>query len=468
MENQTPQSQSSESTRSVVTRNEANLPGSTIRPPTLVSGMSFLQRHRLRRRRDEENALAESLNTVQDAVDRLTEASSNLSSLLDEPIPRILTPNLVTDEYSGEAEVNRSRAKRRKTDSGGMSPITKYGFRGRVVPGPLQMRIASCDGGCITDPPGARMIRHYWPENVLQNNKSVYCTASSECNIVYRHAGRTPFCLKKVVIKAPKAGFDAPIQEGMVFVSMTSENLLKRTSHYRLREPTPPILPSSRVPLDDRGEATINRIPLYDYNFTRSGHAHLAQDSAHNRPPSRRAAYPSAQVIPMSNSNDGATGSRRNIHGMEDRANHAMDSPNPVFPLIDLGDSSTSPPRTISPPIAPLFNVEMSCDDPSDDEEEESSAGVLADLADRCRREYPPLSSSSSEDDEEDGGHSHTLRRRIRALRATPRKIEWSTSIIPSNEVGDLKPKIEILAPHAKFFIESKSGTVSIKFDPPV
>ena len=252
----------------------------------------------------------------------------------------------------------------------------------------------------------------------------------------------------------------------MVFVSMTSEDLLKRTSHYHLRERTPPIPPLSRAPLDDRGEATINRISLYDYNFTRSGHAHLAQGSAHDRPPSRRAAYPSAQVIPISDSSNGAVGSRRNIHGMENRSNRIVDLPNPIFPLIDLGDSSSPPPRTISPPIAPLFNVEMSCDDPSDDEEEESSAGVLADLADRCRRDYPPLTSSSSEDDEEDGGHSRTLRRRIRTLRSTPRKIEWNTSIRPGNDAGSSRPKI--LAPHAKFFIESKSGTVSIKFDPPV
>ncbi|MCJ1388368.1 hypothetical protein MMC18_001214 [Xylographa bjoerkii] len=444
------------------------MPSSATRPHTQASGMSFLQRHRLRRRRDEENALAESLNTVQDAVDRLTEASSNLSSLLDEPIPRILTPSLIAEEYSGEAEVNRSRAKRRKIDSGGMSPTIQYGYRGQVVPGPLQMRIASCDGGCIADPAGARTIRHYWPENILQNNKSVYCTESGECNIIYRHAGRTSFCLRKVVIKAPKAGFDAPIQEGMMFVSMTSEDLLKRTSHYHLRDPTPPILPSSRVPLDDRGEATINRIPLYDYNFTGSGYAHLTRDSAHNRPPSRRAAYPSAQVMPTSTSSAGIVGDRRSIPGMENRINLVAEPPNPVFPLVDLGDSSTPPPRTISPPIAPLFNVEMSCDDPSDDEEEESSAGVLADLADRCRREYPPLTSSSSEDDEEDGGPSRAIRRRIRALRSTPRKIEWNSSRIPGNEVGDLKPKLEILAPHAKFFIESKSGTVSIKFDPPV
>ncbi|MCJ1282988.1 hypothetical protein MMC26_002315 [Xylographa opegraphella] len=462
MEDQTPQRHSSER-RSVNTRNAVNGPGSANRPPTLPPGMSFLQRHRLRRRRDDENALADSLNTVQDAVDRLTEASSNLSSLLDEPIPRILTPNLVTDGYSGEAEVNRSRAKRRKIDSGGMSPITKYGYRGSVVPGLLQMRIESCDGGYIPDPPGARMMRHYWPENILQNNKSVYCTASGECNIVYRHAGRAPFCLKKVVIKAPKAGFDAPVQEGMIFVSMAFEDLLKRTSHYHLRERLPPVPPLSRMPLDYRDPATVNRIPLYDDIFTRSGHAHLAQDSAHDRPPSRRAAYPSAQVVPVSDSSNGAVGNRRDLHGMDNRANVIT---TPVFPLIDLGDSSSPPPRTTSPTNAPLFNVEMSCDDPSDDEEEESSAGVLADLADRCRREYPPLTSSSSEDDEEDGGHSRTLRRRIRTLRSAPRSIEWNVTMGPDTEVGGLKPKM--LTPHAKFFIERKSGTVSIKFDPPV
>ena len=210
MDNQSPQNHISERSRGTTTRSEGHVPNSATRPHTNASNISFLQRHRLRRRRDEENALAESLNTVQDAVDRLTEASSSLSSLLDEPIPRILTPNIMTNEYLEEAEVNRRRAKRRKIDAGGMSPTVHYGYRGQVVSGPLQMRIASCDGGCIADVPGTRIIRRYWPENILENNKSVYCTESDECNIMYRHAGRTPFCLKKVVIKAPKAGFDAP------------------------------------------------------------------------------------------------------------------------------------------------------------------------------------------------------------------------------------------------------------------
>ena len=252
----------------------------------------------------------------------------------------------------------------------------------------------------------------------------------------------------------------------MIFVSMTSEDLLKSTAHYHLRERIPPIPQLSRVPLDDRNEAISNRIPLYDYNFTRSGHAHLAQGSIHDRPPSRRAAYPSAHVIPTSDSSNGAVRSRGNIRGLENRANPITEMPDPIFPLVDLGDSSSPPPRNISPPIGPLFNVEISCEDPSDDEEEESSAGVLADLADRCRRDYPPLTSSSSEDDEEDGGPSRAFRRRIRTLRSAPRRIEWNTSIKPGNDVGGSKPKI--LAPHAKFFIESKSGTVSIKFDPPV
>ena len=254
----------------------------------------------------------------------------------------------------------------------------------------------------------------------------------------------------------------------MIFVSMTSEDLLKRTAHYHLREPAPPTLPLSRAPLDDRGEATINTIPFNDNNMPESEHTHLNRDYTHNHPPLRRAAYPSAQVISTSTSSAGVFRNRRNIHGMGNRISNEVDPPNPIFPLIDLGDSSTPPPRTISPPVEPLFNVEISCDDPSGDEEEESSAGVLADLADRCRREYPPLTSSSSEDEEENGRPSRASRRRIRALRSVPRKIEWNSTEMLGNEVGDLKPMLEMLAPHAKFFIENKSGTVSIKFDPPV
>ena len=148
---------------------------------------------------------------VQQAVDRLNEASSNLSTLLDQPIPRIGSPEMTAREYSGEAEMNRRR-KRRKLESdvpstGHMSGFS-YGFRGQAVPGPLVMELVSCDGGIHTD--AARNGKEYWPENVLRNDKSVYCTDSNKCNIILRHMGKTAFCLKKLVIKSPERGFTAP------------------------------------------------------------------------------------------------------------------------------------------------------------------------------------------------------------------------------------------------------------------
>ena len=169
-------------------------------------------RHRARQRVQVRATPTGSGGTVQQAVERLNEASSNLSSLLDQPIPRIGSPDTSAREYSGEAEVNRRRAKRRKLDadpsSAGHLKGFSYGYRGQVVPGPLKMEIVSCDGGLHME--AARHGREYWPENVLRNDKNVYCTDDNKCNLILRHMGETTFCLKKLVIKAPERGFTAP------------------------------------------------------------------------------------------------------------------------------------------------------------------------------------------------------------------------------------------------------------------
>lgn len=102
----------------------------------------------------------------------------------------------------------RGRLKRRKLESDDNREGFRgfnYGHNGQVVPGPLKMEIASCDGGTF-DPYGESSF----PDNVLRNDQSVYCTKSSRCNIVLQHRGEAPFCLKKIVIKAPRTGFDAP------------------------------------------------------------------------------------------------------------------------------------------------------------------------------------------------------------------------------------------------------------------
>ena len=150
--------------------------------------------------------------TVQQAVDRLNEASSNLSSLLDQPIPRMGSPDMSAREYSGESDVVRRGAKRRKVVADPLSighlKGFSYGYRGQVKSGPLKMEIVYCDGGLHTE--AARHGKEYWLENVLRNDKSVYCTDNNKCDLVLRHMGETTFCLKKLVVKAPAKGFTAP------------------------------------------------------------------------------------------------------------------------------------------------------------------------------------------------------------------------------------------------------------------
>lgn len=198
------------SPRASVLASDAQAPTSAIRSRTYAAPSERLIRN-IRWHHHGEPTGPGSAGTVQEAVERLNEASSNLSSLLDRPIPRIESPDLSTREYSGEAEVNRRRAKRRKLDSESLAEGFKgfsYGYRGQVVPGQLKMEIESCDGGLHAD--AARHGRDYWPDNVLRNDRSVYCTDRSNCNIVMRHQGTTAFCLTKLVIKAPERGFTAP------------------------------------------------------------------------------------------------------------------------------------------------------------------------------------------------------------------------------------------------------------------
>ncbi|KAF2630348.1 hypothetical protein BU25DRAFT_408300 [Macroventuria anomochaeta] len=103
------------------------------------------------------------------------------------------------------------RTKRRKLDHGSSRNAEyqshKYGYKGQMVPGRLCMEVVSCDGGQITrDNP----MKIYDVGNVLKNDKSVYCSESSKCNLLLKHIGDAPFALEKVVIRAPDRGFTSP------------------------------------------------------------------------------------------------------------------------------------------------------------------------------------------------------------------------------------------------------------------
>lgn len=134
------------------------------------------------------------------------------SSNLNDPIP--IPPLMPQSASTPSGRDGRGRLKRRKLDADDNREGFRgfnYGHNGQVISGALKMEIASCDGGTF-DPDGDSSF----PDNVLRNDQSVYCTKSDRCNIVLRHRGEAPFCLRKIVIKAPRAGFDSPYVEHLL------------------------------------------------------------------------------------------------------------------------------------------------------------------------------------------------------------------------------------------------------------
>lgn len=191
-----------------VSLSEIQAPTSAIRSRLFEPTGDRLIRPVRHRRHDRPN-FSTNAGTIQQAVESLDTASTGISPLSQEPVLLLNTPYSVAARTHSGGEGSRRRTKRRKLDED--YPLEfkaiNYGYHGQVVSGALKMEIVSCDGGLHAD---SRHGREYWPENVLRNDKSVYCTDSSKCNIIMRHQGGTTFCLKKLVIKAPDRGFTAP------------------------------------------------------------------------------------------------------------------------------------------------------------------------------------------------------------------------------------------------------------------
>ena len=127
------------------------------------------------------------------------------------PSPPPLPTSLRDRIEPARSERHPRALKRRKLDhEDGPKGFTgfKYGYYGQVVPGRLKMEIVTCDGGLYPHSHDKKEL--HLVDNVLKNDKSVYCTKSSKCNLLLRHQGETTFSVTKIVIKAPERGYTAP------------------------------------------------------------------------------------------------------------------------------------------------------------------------------------------------------------------------------------------------------------------
>ncbi|PYH40301.1 uncharacterized protein BP01DRAFT_308597, partial [Aspergillus saccharolyticus JOP 1030-1] len=359
----------------------------------------------------------------------------NARSLLDEPVPRLESPIVMPQQRESETPSDNWRAKRRKLEMDdhreGLQNF-RYGQYGQVVPGALKMELASCDGGTY-EPDGESS----WPENILRNDTTVYCTKSNRCNLILKHYAGIPFCLKKIVIRAPRTGYDAPIQEGMVFVSMTSDDLLARTA-------------ASHILCETTGRTR------------RSWHPRMQ--------PSQEYLNAHQPRLPSAPGNN--VDSNLNSEGSD------TDNNDPARPTVGGGPNPISDFRTIT-------NYDEHSDERSEanerDEDDETPYLTEIERLEADRYEDAAICSDTSDSLSEaelaEMGtfprRRRALSRQIRAMRrrynaAHPRQRPRSPDSPPasSNEVS--QPLVSsLMRPHARFRIERHKSMVSIKFDPP-
>ncbi|KAI4870928.1 hypothetical protein F4820DRAFT_402418 [Hypoxylon rubiginosum] len=367
------------------------------------------------------SATAQATDSQTALEERLQEESnSQLRALLDfthSPVHPFSDPTFSSPPPpppQDPTEENR-RVKRRKLDSDRLSSGFqgfRYGKYGQVEPGQLTMELVSCDGGIFADDG-----QKYAAENILKNDQTVYCTEGPRCNIILRHQGATVFTLKELVIKAPRSNFTYPVQEGMVFVSMSSDHLLTRTAQYQI------------------------------------------QYSSSRNPPRRvdRDTQPLTPIVSVTHNDDGSTMTHAQIRarrlyniGMEDEDNSVRVAQIP-------SEFNISPPP---------FQVTTEC---SDDEADDPMP--RGEWRPPNRIGALPFESETSDDEGYLNGYSfseayHRLRRRRnRSSTALAEAVE-AAQVATQEAVRAVGG--ELMVPHARFFIERNKSKCTIKFDPPV
>ncbi|KAF2823980.1 hypothetical protein CC86DRAFT_328051 [Ophiobolus disseminans] len=411
--------------------------------------------------------------------DRIREARADmesvdlLESLSDIPINNPFTlSNPIIRPRSPTVEVNRDRrqTKRRKLEhNAGLRPDYdgfKYGHKGQVVSGRLKMDILSCDGGEYYDkdhPIGLHNVH-----NVLKNDNSVYCSESSRCNLLLKHVGDAPFAMEKVVIRAPDRGFTAPVQQGLIFVSMSAEELLTSTSGYDLQYSSraPVVSPTPSSPAEDEHLSLREAIEdPHIWQHSRQG----AQEEMEER----------IENLRLRTARINRETSLRSERDRRRSLRQVMDDDDVYGDNCDhVAEDSYAGIVRISAPTPPPFTVTAASDEEESDSNEELPSAAV--MADRRLRESRWRAGTDEDDDEitpRFGGLrrapalSYTTydewrdrrERHLEPIRAT--RIGAPSRIEPTEppQVAD-----SLVPPHARFFIAKNKSKITIKFHPAI
>ncbi|KAK5798605.1 hypothetical protein VI817_004895 [Penicillium citrinum] len=352
----------------------------------------------------------------------------------------IPTPSLMPQPTQTNRDERRERGmmKRRKLDTDDNREGIRgfnYGQYGQVVPGALKMEIASCDEGAHnTD--GLSIPQNI--QNILRNDRAVYRTKVDRCNLILRHQGEAPFCLKKLVIKAPRrSGCNSLIQEGMVFVSMASDELLARTAQYQMQN-------SGVYRRQNRRRTRV--LPSQEYL---NSYRPPLQSLGRNVPTGPN----SQSTTDIENTGRNANDRQTEFRVTTDYNENSEDS---VFlgREDDEGPSIAELERIQEEDLFDSGSEDGISDDDNDEEEEEDG------------EEEEDDDNEGDEDNEDERGLNIMSRRRRELQRQDQPSLIDPIPPPPTGGPGGASGS-EILKPHARFFIDRNRSMVSIKFDPP-
>jgi hypothetical protein len=249
------------------------------------------------------------------------------------------------------------------------------------------------------------------------------------------------------------------VQEGLVFVAMTSDDILTGTASYKIEydSPSPPASPRLSSPSSDDDQLLSLQEAIgdpYVWENTTQGRQQSIEDRIRNRRHQMEHALYANRI-------------RRR----EEREHDAAEDDMVGDVCEDLEEDEDAAAAGISAPTPPPYTVTTESEEESDGEDELPSEAVLAD---RLRRE-----SRMSADGDEYGdairprrylldgwatsnrdARDAWRRERMGPIRARRRE---TPSRIEPKEGAESEARIE---PHAKFFIAKHKSKITIKFHP--